>query len=80
VKTLEDFDSSRVDIKKVPKTASLTCKGQVLIKPVVQPILFKGKANQMEWDTVKKFKISKEDSDLMHGVGVHKYNFVAQNV
>ena len=33
--TLEVFDSQKIKIKEVPKLASQTCKGQVLIKPIV---------------------------------------------
>jgi hypothetical protein len=34
----------------------------------------------MEWDTIKKFNMTKKDAESYTGVGVHKYNHIAQNV
>lgn len=42
-RALEDFDSNILKIKKIPKRASLTCAGSVLIRKVVEPIPYLGK-------------------------------------
>jgi len=49
---LEDFDSARIQINQVPKTASQTCRGQALIKPIVQPIPFTGLNQKLPKDTI----------------------------
>jgi hypothetical protein len=74
--TLEDFDSSRVKINKVPRTASQTCRGQVLIRPVVDPIPFVG-VNRLPKATVKRFKLTAKDKELVKGIKIHKFDHVA---
>lgn len=51
--TLEDFDSAQLKINRVPKTASQTCQGQVLIRPVVKPIPYSGYAAALHPSTIE---------------------------
>lgn len=51
--TLEDFDSASLKINRVPKTASQTCQGQVLIRPVVKPIPYSGYSAALHPSTIE---------------------------
>jgi len=78
--TLEDFDSSKININRVPKTASGTCQGQALIKPLVQPIPFSGLNHQLPRDTIQRFKLTERDKEMSQGTKIHRYNHIAQNI
>ena len=78
--TLEDFDSAKIQINRVPKTASQTCQGQALIKPIVAPIPFTGLNCQLPRETIKTFKLTERDQEMSQGTKLHKYNHIAQNI
>ena len=59
--TLEDFDSNNLEIKRVPKTASQTCRGQVLIKPIVKPIPYTGLNKKLGKKTVTEFNLNEAE-------------------
>ena len=72
--TIEDFSSDNFkSMKKVPRVASQTCKGQILIKPVVKPVLYRNE-NHISLKTLKEFGISKCESAMSH-----KYDHISQN-
>jgi hypothetical protein len=62
--TLEDFDSAKININRVPKTASQTCQGQMLIKPLIQPIPFTGLNNALPMTTATEFKLTEKDKEM----------------
>lgn len=79
---LEDFNSKNLKVKRVPQTASQTCMGQRLIRPVIEPIPFEQKHQRMQQlskATIKAFGLTQEDLDQTNGI-VHKYNHVQQNI
>ena len=57
--TLEDFDSSVLRLNNIPKTASTTCKGQLLIRPIVEPIPYTGPSRAFDKDTIDEFGLTK---------------------
>ena len=52
--TLEDFDSSILKLNKIPKTASQTLAGQILIRKPIEPISYQGK-HPIKNSTLKHF-------------------------
>lgn len=78
--TLEDFDSAALKINRVPKTASQTCQGQVLIRPVVKPIPYSGYSAALHPTTIEQFKMSKKEQEISAGTKIHKFNHISQNI
>ena len=64
ITSLGDLNSNKVSIKVIPKKASQTCRGQILIKPIVDPIPYeKEKERVMGKETQKQFRVLDEDID-----------------
>ena len=59
--TLEDFDSNALNLRKIPKTASTTCRGQILIRPVVEPVLYTGPSRGFEKQTIDEFGLTEQE-------------------
>lgn len=71
VLTLDDFDSKKVQLASIPKAASQTCQGQVLIKPIIEPIPYGAiytPVKKLTARTIAEFKLSKRDVDRYNGL------------
>lgn len=78
--TLEDFDSQNIQIRRVPRTASQTCRGQVLIKPIVRPIPYTGLNKRLGKKTVEEFRLNSHEQNVSQGTALHKYDHIQQNI
>ena len=58
-KFLERFDSNRVSLEKIPKLASQTRHGSIVLKPIVEPVKFNAKKLLISRDTILEFKLDK---------------------
>ena len=61
---LEDFNSNLLKVKRVPQTASQTCMGQRLIRPLIEPIPYSKGSNNMHQfttETIKSFGLTQEE-------------------
>ena len=79
---LEDFNSENLKVKRVPQTASQTCMGQRMIRPVIAPIPFKAKHRKMKQfskETMKDFGLTEDDLNA-DGSVQHRYNHIQQNI
>lgn len=62
--SLEDFDSENLKINRVPRTASQTCRGQILIKPIIRPIPYLGLNKRLGKKTVEEFKLNSHEQNV----------------
>lgn len=74
--TLEDFDSENILIRRVPRTASQTCRGQILIKPIVRPIPYTGLNKRLGRKTVEEFRLNKHEQNVSQGTTLHKFDHI----
>ena len=56
--SLLDFDSNNIHLTEVLKAASVTCRAQKLIAPIVNPIKFSGIKNSISKESIKEFKLT----------------------
>lgn len=80
---LEDFNSKYLKVKRVPSTASQTCMGQRLIRPVIDPIPYSQKHKNIQLlskETIEDFGLTQDDLDEADSAVKHRYNHVKQNI
>ena len=70
---LEDFLSNSLKTNMIPKAASQTCRGQILIRPIVKPIPYAlTSSNRLAPETTKEFELTKkymatgDSADVQH--------------
>mmetsp|Transcript_13546 Transcript_13546/g.21137 ORF Transcript_13546/g.21137 Transcript_13546/m.21137 type:complete len:129 (+) Transcript_13546:842-1228(+) len=78
--SIEDFDSKNLTLTRVPKAASQTCQGQVLLKPVIKPVPYTGIKNRLLKSTIDEFRLTKKEQELSQGTNLHRFNHVNQNI
>ena len=60
----------------MPRTASQTCRGQVLIKPIVRPIPYTGLNKRLGKKTVEEFHLNKHEQNVSQGTALHKFDHI----
>jgi hypothetical protein len=73
--SIDDLNASKLKIKTVPKLASQTCRGQVLLQPIITPVPYNQKHTSLNKQTLQEFGLTK-----MKPLYNHRFNHICQNI
>lgn len=75
--SLEDLDSTRMQLHEVPKNASQTVAGSAMIQPLVEPVTYKQRKD-LDSATIREFNLDEADQNWIKGRH-HKVDHVKRN-